>query len=62
MGQSAKLGWHMHDYNPSGAAGNAKAATAEKGHALLDATSLALATLLLAISELALSTLAERPR
>jgi len=62
MGQSAKLGWHMHDYNPSGAAGNAKAATAEKGHALLDATSLALATLLLEISELALSTLAERPR
>jgi hypothetical protein len=36
-GQSAKLGWHMQDYNPHGAAGNAAAATADKGQALLDA-------------------------
>ena len=32
-GQSAKLGWAMEDYNPEGAAGNAAAATAEKGQA-----------------------------
>lgn len=34
-GRSAKLGWHMQDYNPHGAAGDASAATAEKGQALL---------------------------
>ena len=45
-GQSAKLGWHMQDYNPHGAAGNAAAATAAKGQALLDAGGLQLAKLL----------------
>ncbi len=45
-GQSAKLGWHMQDYNPHGAAGNAAAATPEKGQALLSAVSLQLAQLL----------------
>ena len=45
-GRSAKLGWQMQDYNPQGAAGNAAAATAEKGHALLDASGRALARLL----------------
>ena len=34
-GTSAKLGWQMQDYNPQGAAGNAAAATAAKGHALI---------------------------
>jgi creatinine amidohydrolase len=45
-GQSAKLGWHMQDYNPHGAAGNAAAATAAKGQALLDAVGVQLAKLL----------------
>ena len=45
-GQSAKLGWHMQDYNPHGAAGNAAAASAEKGQALLNAVGLQLARML----------------
>src|SRR5438552_3005114 len=60
-GSSAKLGWHMQDYNPQGAAGNAKAATAEKGHAVLDAAARQLATRLQEISQLPLSTLADSP-
>jgi creatinine amidohydrolase len=36
----------MQDYNPYGAAGNAAAATAAKGQALLDAVGLQLAKLL----------------
>jgi creatinine amidohydrolase len=45
-GKSAKLGWHMQDYNPHGAAGNAAAASAVKGQALLDAVGVQLAKLL----------------
>jgi creatinine amidohydrolase len=45
-GKSAKLGWHMQDYNPHGAAGNAALATADKGKALLDAAGVQLAKLL----------------
>ena len=45
-GKSAKLGWHMQDYNLQGAAGNAAAATAAKGQALLNAVGVQLATLL----------------
>jgi creatinine amidohydrolase len=60
-GRSAKLGWHMQDYNRDGAAGNAKAATAEKGRALLEAAARSLATLVQEISELPLSTLADSP-
>ena len=45
-GKSAKLGWHMQDYNPHGAAGNAAAATAAKGQALLEAVGVQLAQLL----------------
>ena len=45
-GKSAKLGWHMQDYNPHGAAGNAAAATADKGQALLNAAGQQLALLL----------------
>jgi len=45
-GRSAKLGWQMQDYNPAGAVGNAAAATAEKGDALLEAAGRALAQLL----------------
>ncbi|MFM7698152.1 MAG: creatininase family protein [Limnohabitans sp.] len=45
-GKSTKLGWHMQDYNPHGAAGNASAATAEKGRALLEAVGVQLARLM----------------
>lgn len=34
-GKSAKLGWHIQDYNPSGAVGDASCASAEKGEKLL---------------------------
>jgi creatinine amidohydrolase len=56
-GVSAKLGWHMQDYNPQGAAGNAQAATAEKGRAVLEAAARQLALLLQELSRLPLSTL-----
>lgn len=60
-GTSAKLGWQMQDYNLQGAAGNAAAATAAKGHALLDAAGLQLANLLKEVSDLPLSTLKPSP-
>ncbi len=55
-GRSAKLGWAMEDYNPQGAAGNAAAASAEKGRALVEASARALADLLAEVSRLPLST------
>ncbi|MDM7951561.1 creatininase family protein [Hydrogenophaga sp.] len=58
-GKSAKLGWQMQDYNAEGAVGNASAATAEKGHALLDAAGRALAALLAEIDRLPADTLSE---
>ena len=61
-GRSAKLGWQMQDYNPAGAAGNAAAATADKGHALIDAAGLQLARLLQEVSDLPLSTLRAKPK
>lgn len=57
-GTSAKLGWHMQDYNPQGAAGNARAATAEKGGAVLEAAAKQLALLLQELSQLPLATVA----
>jgi creatinine amidohydrolase len=60
-GRSAKLGWQMQDYNASGAAGNALAATADKGQALVDAAAQQLALLLQEISRLPLSTLRDQP-
>jgi creatinine amidohydrolase len=60
-GSSAKLGWQMQDYNPAGAAGNAAAASAEKGRAVLEAAGAQLALLLAELSRLPLSTLVERP-
>ena len=60
-GRSAKLGWQMQDYNPMGAAGNAAAATAEKGHAVLAAAGLQLAAMLQEIADLPLSTLVDAP-
>ena len=56
-GKSAKLGWQMQDYNPAGAVGNAAAATADKGHAVVDAAGRSLARLLAEIDRLPLSTL-----
>jgi creatinine amidohydrolase len=56
-GRSAKLGWQMQDYNPQGAAGNAAAASAAKGHLLLVAVAQQLARLLQEVSALPLSTL-----
>jgi creatinine amidohydrolase len=49
----------MQDYNRDGAAGNAKAATARKGHAVLEAAARQLAALVQEISQLPLSTLAD---
>ncbi len=60
-GKSAKLGWHMQDYNPEGAAGNAAGATAEKGRAVVDAAGRQLAALLQELVRLPLSTVVDRP-
>jgi creatinine amidohydrolase len=59
-GRSAKLGWAMQDYNADGAAGNASAATAQKGHAVLQAAGAQLAALLHEMAALPLSTLVHR--
>lgn len=56
-GRSAKMGWHMQDYNVKGAAGNAAAATAEKGRALVSAAGLQLAQMLQEVGRLPLATL-----
>jgi creatinine amidohydrolase len=61
-GISTKLGWQMQDYNPQGAAGNAAAATAAKGHALVNAAGLKLALLLQEVSRLPLTTLHPQAR
>ena len=45
-GKSAKMGWAMEDYHPSGAVGQADAATAQKGQAVVEAAGQALAALL----------------
>jgi creatinine amidohydrolase len=59
-GKSAKLGWQMQDYNPAGAVGNAAAATADKGRAVLDAAGRALAQLLAEVHQLPLGTLVSK--
>ena len=59
-GTSARLGWQMQDYNPAGAAGNAAAATAAKGRALIGAAGFQLARMLQEVSTLPLSTLRVR--
>jgi creatinine amidohydrolase len=61
-GSSAKLGWQMQDYNLAGAAGNAEAATAEKGEVVVQAAGRQLALLLAELSRLPLSTLVDRPQ
>jgi hypothetical protein len=50
-GRSAKQGWHMQDYNPDGAAGNALAAQADHGQALVQAAGLQLARMLREVVE-----------
>lgn len=57
-GRSAKLGWHMQDYNEAGAAGNAAGATAAKGEAMLEAAGRQLAALLSELCALPLETVA----
>lgn len=61
-GRSAKLAWQMQDVNAMGAAGNAAAASADKGRALLDAAAQQLALMLAELSRLPLSTLVARPQ
>ncbi|MDR2852733.1 MAG: creatininase family protein [Burkholderiaceae bacterium] len=60
-GRSAKLGWAMQDLNPAGAAGNAAAADAVQGHALLDAVACQFALLLDEVARLPLETAAPGP-
>ncbi|MBX3585994.1 MAG: creatininase family protein [Ramlibacter sp.] len=60
-GKSAKLGWAMQDYNPAGAVGNAAAATADKGHQVVQAAGRQLAALLQEVSALPLATVAGPP-
>ena len=59
-GKSAKLAWQMQDYNRHGAVGNAAAASAEKGQAVLNAAGRSLAKLLIEIDRLPTSTLVGR--
>jgi creatinine amidohydrolase len=59
-GRSAKLAWQMQDYNPEGAVGNAAAATADKGRALLGAAGRSLARLLVEIDQLPADTLSDK--
>ncbi|KLN53991.1 creatininase family protein [Variovorax paradoxus] len=60
-GRSAKLGWAMEDYNAQGAAGNAAAATAPRGQAVVDAAAQQLALLLAEVSRLPLDTANTQP-
>ena len=60
-GKSAKLAWQTQDYNPSGAVGNAAAARADTGQAMVDAAGLALARLLAEIDRLPGDVLVDRP-
>ena len=60
-GKSAKFGWQMQDYNPAGAVGNAAAATADKGRAVVEAAGRSLAQLLAEMDQLPLATLVKLP-
>ncbi|MBS7350562.1 MAG: creatininase family protein, partial [Comamonas sp.] len=51
-GKSAKLGWAIQDYHPAGAVGNAAAADAQRGAALVQAAGGVLAQLLQEIHRL----------
>ena len=56
-GKSAKMGWAIEDYHQSGAVGQAEAATADKGRAVVVAAGAALAALLHELHALPLSTM-----
>ena len=60
-GKSAKLGWQMQDYHVAGAVGNAAAATAEKGQAVVEAAAQQLVRLLQELHDLSLATLVDGP-
>lgn len=60
-GRSAKYAWAVQDYHPQGAVGDASAASAVKGQALLQAVGRALAQLLAEIERLPLHTLVDAP-
>lgn len=51
-GRSTKRAWNIEDYNPQGAVGNATAASAQKGQALLAAIGRSLATVLCEIERM----------
>jgi creatinine amidohydrolase len=61
-GKSAKLGWAMQDYNPQGAAGNAAAADAQRGQALVEGAAASLAQLLAEIHALPADTVGAKPQ
>lgn len=60
-GKSAKLGWAMQDYNACGAAGNAAAADAARGQALVEAVGVSLAALLAEVHRLPATTVGAEP-
>jgi creatinine amidohydrolase len=60
-GKTAKLGWQMQDYHPAGAVGDAAAATADKGQAVVQAAAQQLVALLQELQALPLNTLREHP-
>ena len=60
-GMAAKLGWQMQDLNPTGAAGNAAAATAEKGRAVLEYVGKQFAAVLAEIAQVPPDTLIDGP-
>lgn len=59
---SSKIGWQTQDLNPLGVCGDATAASAEAGRALVDHTAQRLATLLVEISAYPLSALKAAPK
>ena len=61
-GKSAKLGWAMQDYNPQGAAGNAAAADAQRGQALVRGAAASLAQLCAEIHALPEGTVGGQPQ
>lgn len=61
-GKSAKLGWAMQDYNPQGAAGNAAAADAQRGQALVQGAAASLAQLCAEIYALPEGTVGGQPQ
>ena len=61
-GKSAKLGWAMQDYNPQGAAGNAAAADAPRGQALVEGAAQSLARLIEEIHALPADTVGAAPQ